>query len=171
MDLMRIISETPALQGTFVEDLFGVMQDGSVADVPEQLEPGEQIVGEMNELEKALHYLRSWHADQGKLIHARLQEIHKKVACGDVELNPQETADIERQLAHHIGCCQAADKLLWANIEKRLVEKDDPKSIGWGIRAGHKIVLRFDDENQDLGAKGFGRPSIIVVIGGERTQF
>jgi len=130
------------LKGTFIEDLFEAMQNCEDGVPDEPVADGELVVGEMNELEKALYSLLGKYGEIERGIVNRF--------CGEgTPIKLEEEPSLKAQL----GSCQSrfkiANKLMWENIGTRLAYQDTSLSTGWGVRSDGQIVLIFGDNGHD----------------------
>ncbi len=140
--LQRVIQETPTLKGTFIEELFEVMRNGQFVSPNGPVANGERIVGEMNELEKALYYL-----------HCKYGEIANRIRSHFLEegelISAEERFALETQFACYRRRFEIATKLMWDSIETRLADQDSQLSTAWGVRSNGQIVLMFGDQSRN----------------------
>ncbi|MDP3900497.1 MAG: hypothetical protein Q8Q23_05475 [bacterium] len=134
-----------ALKGTFIEELFEAMRNGHAHDDMEPVNPGEKVVGEMNEMEKALNFLRH-----------KYREAEKKIiGCLNGESDLYSHKEKTRLIDKLVSCrsrFQVAEKLMWENIETRIAAQKSERNNPIGIRADHQIVIMFDgNEHSPLG--------------------
>lgn len=147
MNVMQIVQETAALKGTFIEELFEAMQNGQLGSPDEPVADGERVVGEMNELEKALYSLVRKYGETERGIVNRFRGKGKSISS-------KEKPALEAQLESCRSRFQVASKLMWENIETRLAGQKTPLSTGWGVRLDGQIVLMFGDSGNDRNPLG-----------------
>jgi|GEM_PF-2970138 len=140
---MGAIHVTDLLKGTFIEEVFEAMQNGQAHDDMEGVKDNEKVVGQMNELEKALNFLRHKYIETHERIISRLRGEGKPYSLEE-----------KKKLIDEINTCRAryklANDLMWENIETRLADHKSPLCTGWAIRSGHQIVLVFGDKAPDF---------------------
>jgi nitrogen fixation-related uncharacterized protein len=142
-NLMQIISDVPALKGTFIEDFFKVMQSGQYNDQDEPVADDEKVIGEMNESEKVLSTLFDQYAENYRKIATRLS--------GDAEpFSSEEMPKLKAELKSCEARLEVAKSLLWESIRTRLASQNTPLATGWAIKSGYQIVLMFDDRKRNL---------------------
>ena len=106
------------IEGTFIEEIFEVIESGEFHDSEVPIEDGETVVLKMNILEKALYSI-----------------CHKY----DGVENWIENKDCYRKY-------EIAREFLWQNIEKRMAENGLDTNSLLQVRQGHNVVyLRKDD--------------------------
>lgn len=140
MNLLQV-AESPVLKGTFIEELFETIQAGKFVDPEVRLKPGDQVVGEMNDLERALYAL------SGKYVKTERALTNRLSGRGE-PYSSEEMAQMKADLARCRGRSKVAGALLWANIEERFAGRDKSESTGWGVRSGHQVVLTFGDDHE-----------------------
>ncbi len=142
MEFQQIAEGYPDLKGTFLEELFLTLDAGEFtctdSDVDE--EKGEIVVGEANDLEKALYTLLEKHSNV-------VNETARQLKA--VELNMVDSPDNfdEIKKNHEIANLryQTAKRMFWGSIEERLYGSDSSESTGWGLRAEWKIVQTSEE--------------------------
>ena len=129
MDLMQVIEKTPVLKGTFIEDLFKVLQKGEFLDIPDsEITEREKVIGEMNNLEKALQTLIINYEKNSEKIRLELASVNRNHT-------PEKDAKMRRELNKCYSDFGLANKMLHGNIHARMNEGSDIQT-----RAGFKIV-------------------------------
>ncbi len=125
MNLIQV-AELVVFRGSFLAELFEAMQSSSwVEEMP--ILPSEQVVGEMDELEIALNFLRQKNQK-------RMAEITNSLADGK-QLRTKKIVKLRTDYEQCQHRFEIADKLLWENIKRRF------GYLGkWGVRDYHKIV-------------------------------
>ncbi len=119
------LQNIPNLENTFLSDLLQTIENGYVYEGEmEEVEEGEEIVGEMNDLEKALNFLRHKYNEVGAEAEAHLHD------------NPKEKI---KEAATCFSRGEIADGLMWDSIRSRLGEDDKPMVV-YSIKSGHKII-------------------------------
>lgn len=146
MDLRKVVEAEPSLKGTVFEDLFEIMQDGKFAEVgePEPVKPGEEVIGEMNKLERALYTMSCKYGEIVESFAARAEEACKKCACKDED---KAACTLSREHDLSANRFETVRKLMWGCIKQRLSEKDKSGSSAMAIRTGGQIVLVFKNED------------------------
>ncbi|MGD0328227.1 MAG: hypothetical protein ABSB00_00735 [Minisyncoccia bacterium] len=131
-----------ALKGTFIEELFEAMRSGQFTDIMKQVAPGEKVVGEMNELERALYSLcEKYAATEEKIVN----RFHRR----RIEpLDSKERAKLDTELESCRSRYKIADNLVRENIRTRFAKFDEANSTGLAMRHGHQIVLTYDDNGR-----------------------
>jgi hypothetical protein len=154
--LVGLVAENPDLKGSFVEELLQTMLSGEFTDVDEEFDPScEKVIGEMNDLDKALNTLCDRYDKNEHRIVSRVRNALKR----DEEIKADEEKQIETELCQTRERFKIADIFRWSNIHDRFGQLSNPESIGFGVRSGHKIVLLYDNHDH-------GNPSgIIVALG------
>ena len=164
MDFQKVIAGNPVLEGTFIQELFETMAAGQFAyDVHDEVAEGEKVIGEMNDLEKALNVLRNKYGETERKIvnyfRGETDETH----------TPEEEVEMNRQLATCRARFRVASRLMWENIETRLAVTMESGARGIGIRADFKIVQVFNDLNAPIEAtlRDRFKTTLRKLLGGE----
>ncbi|MFH1667838.1 MAG: hypothetical protein ABH884_02335 [Candidatus Komeilibacteria bacterium] len=158
--LLKLVGENESLKGSFIEDVLLAMQSGKCDDVDMEvdIEAGEKVIGEMNDLEKALKSI----ADQcGVDEHQMVEQF--KAEGPDNPIDPEIKKNMIFDLDQIRERFKAANQLLWASIEKRFYHLDEEKSTGTGIRSGFKVVNLFEEEGS------VAHISVVGLFGGRGT--
>jgi hypothetical protein len=124
MDATKIIDEIPDLKGAFIEEFFEAFRDKKCWYEKRKIANGEKIIGELNEAEKALHFLYKKYNEL--ITEEGISRLRKK----------------DSKIRIYIARCNAAKNLFWDSAKTRISKNGDvaPNAI-CGIREGHKIVL------------------------------
>lgn len=163
MDIKQLavaVGEIPELKGTFIEELLDVMQAGNFNDIKD-LDPDEtkeKVVGDMNDLEKALHTLWDKYSDAEDAIIARFRgETENPVA-------PEEKPLLQAELKKVRERFKLARDMFWFNIRERFVAHDiDDEVSGFGVRSGFKVVALLGDEHAGFAG---GEPNPLALVFG-----
>ena len=147
--IVGLIANNPNLKGSFIEELFQVILAGEFTELKEKTDPScEKIIGEMTDLDKALNTL----CDKYQ---ARESSIVDFVRGSKKEIPPNEKQKMENELCQIRQRFQVVDALRWSNIFDRFIKFEEPKSVGFGLRAGWKVVLMYVDPSARQRVKVF----------------
>ncbi len=133
MKAAKILQEVPSLKNTFHQELLQAMESGYVHDDAEWVKEGEKIVGEMNQLEKALNFLRHKYSEVAMEAGFRL---HKNTGLHTLK----EKADIMAEISTCLSRGEIADMLMWDSFHSRFDGCTDSPLVYYRIRSGHKII-------------------------------
>jgi hypothetical protein len=136
MDNDKKMTLDELFEGTFMKELLAedLVQNEPKEDI--DIERGEEVIGEMTELERRLFAFSSKCMKIGGGIHLKVEYE---------SLSREEEANLMEAMANLASIGKAVKKLLWATIRDRLViELAGPYSVG--VRREFKIV-RFEDRS------------------------
>lgn len=131
MNLLQIIKETPVFKDTLIEDLFHMMTYKNFIDRADPIHPEEEIVGEMNDLEKSLASLTIiYEEEQDNLIEA----IQKD------NLSQEKEFELANKLYSFQRRLEMATSFLDESIRKNFSGQATSNVKGWKLRSGFKVV-------------------------------
>lgn len=118
---------------TFVLEVLEAMKAKEFVDDSPEVEPGEVVIGVMDDMEKALSTLCFKYDEDESRIIARLRDEDKPLLLKEetnlaVEL---ERCRVRFKVAHY---------LMWDNIRGRLIDFINPEHQILALRTGYKIV-------------------------------
>ena len=137
--LVNLMAENSDLKGSFVEELLQTMLSGEFMDVDGDVESSDKVIGEMNDLDKALNTLADRYAKTEKC----LVDKFRRVDICDEEIELEEKKQMKAELRQARDRFKIVNNFRWANIYDRFGHFDEPRSTGFGVRAGYKVVLLF----------------------------
>lgn len=132
MDLSKLNPE--AFKGTLFDQIFEVMNSGDYSVIEGDPDPGEEVIGTMTELEKALYTVAIKNITRAQEVAARLDGKGKPFSSEELP-----------QLRREYYACKlrmvAAKEMLWSAIKERLHECELPDNFGIGVRGDFCIVM------------------------------
>lgn len=122
--IQELLKNFPEIDGTLVADILNAIEGKQVPeDIPEKVSSGERIVGELNNLEKALLFLCQMYSEN---VNLEFQVPEPKRNYASIKKN-----DLRME---------ATNALMWANIQERLTGLNNPQETNLGLRSGYKIA-------------------------------
>ncbi len=112
-------------QGTIVAEIAEVAAAGKFEDFSEELLPGEDVLGELNDFEKAAYTLSSRNVDE----HNKFVDLARKAGAPKKQVLP-----VLVQLDH---TNETAMAMLWHSVKNRLRLYGESHLA---LRKGHKVV-------------------------------
>lgn len=135
--LVTLVEEIPALKDSIIKELFQIMLSGEEPVIEEELKPGEEVIGEMNDLEKGLMVLCNQYADIEKSLVDQLRSAFEN----DEEIKkPDEFKKMETKLEKTRGRFKVLRKFLWKSIQENNPNVDKNNACGLVARSGFKIA-------------------------------
>lgn len=137
--IVKLIEESPELKGGLINELLQTILVGEFTDKNKEFDPShEEILGEMNDYDKAINTLRNCHSDRMNVIKTKLRisRIYAK------ERNPEDKEKMKKDKQESEIRLRILKDLQWRNINDRFckqISKTKNKIIG--VRANYKIVL------------------------------
>jgi len=141
--LVNLVAENPDLKGSFIDELFQTMLSGEFTDIDSDVKPTDKVVGEMNDLDKALITLSDRYTESERKIVGRF----RRVGTCDENIEAEEEKQMKADLQQSRDRFEIAENFHWANVRERFGDFDESESMGFAIRAGHKVVLFFDNHD------------------------
>ena len=106
------------------------------SEIEEAIEPGEKIIGEMNDLEKGLMILcMRYSATEKKLV-----DQFRSTFENDKEIVADKFEKMEAELEKTRGRFKIVHKFLWKSIQENNFNADKGSTCGLAARSGFKIV-------------------------------
>ncbi|MFC1656417.1 hypothetical protein ACFL14_00405 [Patescibacteria group bacterium] len=141
MEIQEIINAYPDLERTFIEELFSTIIKGEFTCTDSEVdeEKGEVVVGEANDLEKALYTLLEKHSNTTNETARQLRAIELNMVDAPGNFDEIKKNNEIANLRY-----QTAKRMFWGSVEERLYGLGSSESTGWGIRSDWKIVQMFE---------------------------
>ena len=125
-----LISKNLIFSGTFLEELSIVLNTGKFTEIIDEPASNEKVIGEMDDLEKALNTLC--------LRYEKIAAEFLRQDSIDKDLISQEAKFMKIK-----GRFKIAHAWLWSNIEERFADQLKAKVSGHGIRSNFRVVQTF----------------------------
>lgn len=132
LELEEIIRTNEELKKTFIGDFTKVLKTKSFIDDLNPVLPNEEIVGQLNDSEKALFSLIVAYQAAEKEISIKLQEENA--------LEKKERFKLTVDLARCKSRLQAANGIFGESIVSRFSSPDRPDIKGWHVRSGFQVI-------------------------------
>lgn len=141
----------------FLQDL-GLFTDHENHTEPEQeVEEGEKVIGEMNDLEKGCFTFLSEKSKEHEEISEKGLEL---LLCSDEEEVKKQMEELKYRHQKIHKAMNVARSIMWASIEDRFSTSEG--STCTGVRKGFKIVEIFEDETHSI--SGMVIPGLGMMI-------
>lgn len=135
--ILELVSENSDLKGSFFEELLLTMQSGNFTDESKELDPAtEEVVGEMNCLEKALQTLYEKYAKNDTSIRIQLLDMwfYGSDSKGD------EMKQLLTELEGNTQRFNAVKGSFSSSIVDRFMHLAKPGSMGFAIRSQYQVA-------------------------------